>query len=52
MATAQRQLHVKLSAKDAASLRKIAREYHLTHSDVIRALIRHYRLEMKRRETP
>ena len=39
------QLHVKLSAKDAASLKKIARAAQSTVSDAIRHLIRRYRVE-------
>jgi hypothetical protein len=40
MATPQPQLHVKLSAKDAASLRKLARAEKLTLSQTVRLLIR------------
>jgi hypothetical protein len=40
MVTPQPQLHVKLSAKDAASLRKLARAEKLSLSQTVRLLIR------------
>lgn len=44
------QLHVKLSAKDAASLKKIARLAQTTVSEAIRHLIRRHRIEIAKAE--
>lgn len=43
---AKPQLHVKLSAKDAASLRKIAKAEGKTLSDTVRALVRRAAAQM------
>jgi hypothetical protein len=46
MATPKRQFNIRLSVKDAASLRKIAKAEERSLSDAVRAMIRHRRLMM------